>query len=428
MAEIIQESSLGTSVKRDKVAVNCYWLMAGEVSSKLLAFLITVYLTRTLGSAKFGLLSFASAFVMYGMLLTDFGLTKYGTREIARNPESLKEWVVRIQSTRLILSTFFFIIAALLSWLLLGSLEMKLLFLFSFFWLFPHAIGLDWVYRGFEKMGYSALWNFVQQAVYLALVLVLVTNKGHLVMVPVCRVAGCLAASVILLISLGKLTGFKAFVPVVDAKILKRVLAAGAPLAASYLMVQIYWNVDTIILGIVDKPEIVGIYNAAYKIILMAAVACYTVMNAYYPRLSYNYTHNHTNYRRDLARMMLIVIAAGIIATSVVFIFRERIILLFYGDDYRKAITALAFLAFVIFGDYLVSALATAFIAAGFEKLTFKTVVVGAVSNILFCIILIPRFSFVGAAIATIASYAIMIFLYLIRLGNVIGKSESAEA
>lgn len=440
MSEFIRENGSGVptgplectasqdvSANQRRIATNFSWLMVGEIAGKGLVFITTIYLARVLGSAGFGKLSFATAFVTYAALLSDFGLSKYGTREAARNPGEIENCIINIQSTKLVLSSFLFLVACLLTWLLLDDYEMRLLFIFSFIWLFPYALGLDWVFRGLERMRYSALWNFLQQAVFLALILLLATKANDLTRVPVCKAIGCLVASGFLVLSLSRIVNPRVLIPRFNVKAFKRVLIAGAPLAASYLMVQVYWNVDTIILGIVDKPEIVGIYNAAYKVVLLAACACYTVTNAFYPRLSYDFIHDYPNFRRNLIRMLRIVIIGGFVVSAAVFALRKPMVLLLYGSAYAEAAVALSILSFAILGDYIVSSLGTAYISAGYERLAFVAVMLGAVTNISLNIILIPRFSFIGAAISTISSYTVIATYFLVNL-RVVLKGERHAA
>jgi O-antigen/teichoic acid export membrane protein len=72
----------------------------------------------------------------------------------------------------------------------------------------------------------------------------------------------------------------------------------------------------------------------------------------------------------------------------------------------------LSILSLAIFLDYMISALATAYLAAGGERLTFWAVTLGAFTNICLNLILIPKYSLMGAAIATNLSYLFILFFY----------------
>lgn len=415
--------------RRGRVAINFSWLMAGEVAAKGLAFVSTIYLARVLGSAQYGLFSFASAFLAYGMLLTDFGLSTYGTRTIANCSSGLEECVRNVQSTRLVLSLVLFAVGSLSTLLLIHDPQTRMLFIFSFVGLIPYALGIDWAFRGLELMGYSALWNVLQQAVFVVLVLAIVRDGSQVTMVPISKAAGCLVASLYLLSVLKKRmksVGFAVSIRLPKRETIRHMLKIGVPLAAAYLMIQVYWNIDTIILGIMDKPEAVGVYSAAYRVVMLATGVCYTITNAFYPGLSYDFLHDPAGYRRKVIRMLGIVIALGLTAAASIFLLRHMIVLHLYGKSYEGAAAALSLLSIAVAGDYIVSAFGTAFISAGFEKIGLSSVMLGAVSNIIFNIVLIPRFSYMGAAAATVLSYLLMGLFYLANLRHIFSRSRHA--
>jgi O-antigen/teichoic acid export membrane protein len=414
--------------KRGRIAVNFSWLMAGEVAAKGLAFVSTVYLARVLGKGNFGVFSFATAFLAYGMLLTDFGLSTYGTRAIASSESKPEVCIQNVQSTRLVLAAFLFAVGSMLSFFIIHDHNTRLLFIFSFVGLIPYALGLDWAFRGMELMGFSALWNVLQQAVFVVLVLAIVRGSGQLVAVPLCKAAGCLVASLYLIWILRKRMAdvdFSFSLRLPSRATIARMLKLGIPLAASYLMVQVYWNIDTIILGVMDKPEAVGVYSAAYRVVMVATGVCYTITNAFYPGLSYYYRHDVVAYRQKLIKMLTVVITLGIGASVLIFILRNMIISRIYGNGYEGSVIALAILSVAVAGDYIVSAFGTAFISAGFEKVALAAVVFGAVSNIGFNILLIPRYSYVGAGIATVLSYVLMAVFYLANLRKILSRRHN---
>ena len=69
-----------------RVAKNAVYLAFADVTSKILGFVFYLLAARGLGVEKFGVLSFALAFVTMLGVLTDLGLGAVTAREIARNP------------------------------------------------------------------------------------------------------------------------------------------------------------------------------------------------------------------------------------------------------------------------------------------------------------------------------------------------------
>lgn len=415
---------------RSRVSVNFSWLAAGEVAGKGLAFVTTIYLARVLGKADYGLLTFATAIMTYGMLMADFGLSTYGTREIANRRADPGQCIYNVQITRLTLSVFLFILGSALTLLFVQDRRLQFLLVFSLASLVPFALGVDWVFRGFEKMGYSALGNAVQQGVYLLPVILFVSGPDQLISVPVYRGAGLLAASVVLMLTLKKRTGHTGFslsLPMPGARVMWNMVRAGIPLAATCLMVQVYWNIDSVILGLIDTPASVGVYGAGYRVVTLANCFCYTITAAFYPSLSHAYTRDHAVYRIKLVRMVSVVLALGLLGTAGTYLLRHAIVWRLYGPGYEGAAVALSVLCLAILGDHLVAALGAAFISAGRDRTALVAVTCGAVSAVLLNIVLIPRYSFMGAAVSTVASYALMIIVYAANLRHILAAAQEMQ-
>ena len=77
-----------------KLATKIVHIVTGDLASKGLGFILTIYLTRILGTEGFGMVTVAIAFVGYCVFFGDFGLFSIGTREVAKSPE--KDTFIRL--------------------------------------------------------------------------------------------------------------------------------------------------------------------------------------------------------------------------------------------------------------------------------------------------------------------------------------------
>ncbi|MHB8336405.1 MAG: oligosaccharide flippase family protein [Ignavibacteriaceae bacterium] len=69
----------------NQIFKNLISLASAEVISKIIALITAAYLGRALKPEGFGILGFATAFVSYFLLMVNFGLDTYGTRETAKD-------------------------------------------------------------------------------------------------------------------------------------------------------------------------------------------------------------------------------------------------------------------------------------------------------------------------------------------------------
>jgi O-antigen/teichoic acid export membrane protein len=109
-----------------------------------------------------------------------------------------------------------------------------------------------------------------------------------------------------------------------------------------------------------------------------------------------------------------VLVGVGIPASVGTFLLSEKIILFLFGPQYQHSITALRILSFLIVFSYLNSLVSYFLTSINRQALTAKIIVVTTGINIFLNIILIPRYSYRGAAYATVVSE--ILFLALILL------------
>lgn len=385
-----------------KMAKNFSWLLTGNIISGLINFLMIVYLARVLGSAAFGLLQFAMAFLVYLVLLVDSGLSLLGTREIAMEKERAGDISLNIFAVRLLIALVIFFISSIILFSTPLSAEMRLLFFATFLFVFYRAFNADWVFQGLEKMEYIALSKVLFSVLSFILIIFLVKGAGDLVKVPIVQFVFGIAVSITFLLLL-----FKYLVPV-NFRLLHPGLWSGyffqaLPLGASIILIQIYNNLDTIMLGFMDKPSVVGYYNAAYKIFYVFVGLFATWQSTAIPVVSKRISGDLPRAKAFLEKYLRLTLLAVLPAVILTFLASPMIINLVFGSEYLEAALALriliwALMALIVGSIYGVTIL----IPAGYFNAFFAAVALGAVVNIILNFILIPPFSFCGAAVATI--------------------------
>lgn len=85
---------------RGRVLQNFGVILGGELVGQLIAFIVGVYLARTLGAQDFGVLVFASTLILYLLVFVDGGTESWGTREVGARQSLLRETVKNILVVR----------------------------------------------------------------------------------------------------------------------------------------------------------------------------------------------------------------------------------------------------------------------------------------------------------------------------------------
>jgi len=391
------------------VAGNLVSLFSGEAVSSILAFVITILLARRLTDEGFGRLAFVQSIMVYLALVMDMGLGTFGAREIARRPESLAEYSSAIFSLRLLLGAAVALPFAVIVAVWPMPAEMRWLCWGSALGIFTQALNPEFAFQGSERMSGIAIWRVLVHLFYLTLIGVIVTDRGELWVVPLLRFAAeAITLILIAVFLLKKHTHMPTFVwrPVVWHGYLRESLA----MAASVVVIKIYYTFDTIILGIIHTPSDVGIYQAAYKIILPFSSTVSLALMVFAPYFS-RYWRDPESMIRVIKNYAILLIYIGSVTSIPLILLHKKLIFMIYGSLYLNAKIPLLLLAISLFLTFLSAVFLGPLLFSGKQKKYLLFLAIQAGLSIVLNLILIPPFGYVGAASVAIAS---SIFLLII--------------
>jgi len=175
-------------------------------------------------------------------------------------------------------------------------------------------------------------------------------------------------------------------------------------LFASLLAVNIYTNLDTVMLGFINGNEDVGYYSVASKVkwILLSLIT--SISAVLLPRLSFYISKNDTSNFRKILKESSAVIFFIAIPLMVFFIVEAKdSILLLGGSQYLPATLAMQILMPIL----LISGFSNItgnqiLIPMNREKYFMVAVTIGAVINLILNLLLMPKFGIIGASVATL--------------------------
>ncbi len=390
-----------------RIAKNFSWLLAGNIASGLINFFAIVYIARVLGAAAFGLVQFAQAFLLYLVIVVDSGLSTYGTREIAQDHARAQTISVNIFSLRLLLALAVFCLSVIILFLVPLTPTIRLLFIITFLLVFYRALNADWVFQGLEKMQYVAGSKLLFSALSFTFILLFVRQPADLVNVPLIQfIFGFAIALAILFVLFKRFFSFD--LKKVSIASWPQAFMLAVPLGISTIFLQIYDNLDTIMLGIIDTAAVVGIYNAAYRMFYIFAGVFSLWLATVLPVVCKRMHVDVAGTKVFLEKFMRLTMLVAVPITVLVFLSAPLIIKIFFGGEYSRSITALKYLIWALIPLAISSTYGTlVLIPAGFFNLFLVSVGGGALTNAVLNLLLIPRYSFVGAAVATIIAQVV---------------------
>ena len=159
---------------RERVLSNFSWTVVSVLLGKFAFLIATIYLARTLGTAHYGIFTYAMTIVYYFWWVVDLGTGMYGTREIAKNRERAGEIMNPLLSFRI---TVGFLVFALYVTIVTFSdlaASARAIYIGCGVYLVTYALYTDWAFRGVEKFKYIVFGNFLNSMTFLLLCLAFV--------------------------------------------------------------------------------------------------------------------------------------------------------------------------------------------------------------------------------------------------------------
>jgi PST family polysaccharide transporter len=191
---------------------------------------------------------------------------------------------------------------------------------------------------------------------------------------------------------------------------LRRLSQLSRPMLWSSLAVAIYTRADVFLLGQLSSRTEAGLYSAATALSEAFYVLPIALMTAAGPRLATLHQHDLPAFRRECVRMIRYASAAGLLVAGLLSLLSSPLTSLVYGGRYAGAPAMLAVHAWSTWMVFVSVASEPWYLNQGLMHLYARKTIVAAVANVLLNLWLIPRHGGVGAAVATVVSYALSAF------------------
>ena len=188
-------------------------------------------------------------------------------------------------------------------------------------------------------------------------------------------------------------------------------LHAGWPLMLSSIAVMIYMKIDQIMIGQMLSNSAVGVYSAAVRISEIWYFIATAVAASVLPTILQAKKNNPAQYREHLQRLFdLMTWLAVVLALSITF-FSSQLVTVLFGAEYKEASGILIIHVWATVFVFLGVAGGTWFLAENQQVISLQRTAIGALTNVVLNFFLIPLMGVVGAAWATLISYAVAAML-----------------
>ena len=165
-AQSVEEVQRVAGPIRRRIASNFAFLSTAELVCRTTSVFVTLSLAQRLGVAGYGRIEFAFNVVFWLVLLLRDSSDVIVARELSRHPRLIRPLVDHVLAYKSLLALVLFSMLAFIgSWTLADRSDLRTLLLYGSM-LFTTAIGLDYVFRGTERMGLVALSLCIRTGIY----------------------------------------------------------------------------------------------------------------------------------------------------------------------------------------------------------------------------------------------------------------------
>ena len=345
----------------------------------------------------------------YFALVINFGYDTYGTREIASERKNADVILSDILSVKVILSLISFLLLVIVSVTLIPFDKTFLTILFGLT-LITSVFNLSWYYQGIENMSVITKARFIEGAFYFTGVLIFLILFKSIFVIPIAFVI----AQGISYFYYSKKLDIKLEISFshIASKIFNLIKNTYA-IGLSSFFILIYYNLDMIMLGYMKGGDDVGIYNAAVKIFLLCILPFQLILMSFFPRLSKIGLTKTSEFKNNFFQYALLMSITAIVLSWLLFLLSSLLIEFIFGYRYMDADLPLEIFSINVLVVGINMLIGNPLIAWGKQNRYLIAIGIGAISNVILNFILIPKFSYNGAAIATVLSEMI-VFLGLI--------------
>ncbi len=393
-----------------KIAYNTVVQVGGKIGSTVLSLFSLALITRHLGPKGFGEYTTILTFLGFFAVFADFGLTLVTVQLISDPKRNEAKVLNNLFALRLISILAFLSLAPLIAIFLPYSSSVKwglLITLIAF--VFPALNQV--IIALFQKklcMEKNAIAEIVGKLVLLASVLL--TEKFNLGLNGILLATGLGACSSFVLHYLFSLKF--AFIKLEwDFSLWKEIVIRFWPLAITVILNLIYLRADTLILSFFKTAEEVGFYGAPYKIIDVFTSIPFMFAGLILPILATSYLEkNWQNFKKVLQKSLdFMIIAVVPIVIGTIFISKETILII-AGSEFTPSVLVLQILIFSLLAIFPGTIFTHAVIAIDKQRKMIPFYLFTSLSALVAYLILIPRFSYYGAAFITIYSEFLITF------------------
>jgi O-antigen/teichoic acid export membrane protein len=385
-----------------QVVKNYLYNASYQVFVLLIPLITTPYLARVLGPTGVGINAYTNSIIQYFILFGSIGVNLYGNRQIAfvrDDKDKITETFYEIFLMRIMTITLAY--AAFLIFLMMTG-SYHIYYLAQSISIIAAAFDISWFFMGVENFGVTVLRNFVVKIVTLISIFTFVKSFDDLNIYIMILSLSLLIGNMTLFPNLRRYIGKINFKKLKIWQHLKPSMILFVPQIAT----QIYLVVNKTMLGSMTSVQSAGYFDQSDKMIKMILAIVTATGTVMLPHVANAFMKGEVQKTKEfLYNSFSFVTALSVPMTFGIAAIAQKFVPLFFTDKFLAVTPLMMIESVVILLIAWSNALGTQYLLPTNQNGAFtKSVVLGAVVNIVVNIPFIMLWGAMGATISTVLS------------------------
>ena len=394
---------------------NIIYNIVYQILLLIIPLITTPYIARVVGVNGVGIYSYTYSIIQYFVLFIMLGLNNYGNRAIAKSNNDINKmsdtfWnIYYMQIICFTVVTIMFIV-----FMIFTSGTYKNILIIEYVFIVAAAFDINWFFFGMEKFKIIVIRNLVIKTITLFSIFLLVKKADDLIIYVIIMSVSTFISNIVLWPHIFK----NLIIKKPNLKQIIKHFKGNIILFIPVIAISVYNIMDKIMIGYLVNVYNVGLYENAEKIVNIPLNIITSVGTVMMPRVSNLLSNGKINDLKRITKRTFIVLMFftfpmmfGLIGIS------NNLVLIYLGNDFKGSITFVKLLCIIIFFKVLGNIIRTQYlIPYEKDKIYIKSVIFGAIINIILNVLLIFRYGAIGAVIGTICAEVFVSVFQLISI------------
>ncbi|MCH5174393.1 MAG: oligosaccharide flippase family protein [Prevotellaceae bacterium] len=411
------------------VAKNFGYLSVLNALNMVLPLISIPYLTNTIGTSYYGVYIYVLVLVQSINVITQYGFQFSATKKISQNRND-KAFVERISSTVLVARFFIATICIALilgmSRWLLDTDDRLLMFITALGMVYGDVFIPTWLFQGMERMKFVTIVNAVSKILFTLLIFIVISSPNDYRYILLLNSVGFIVAAVLSMTLVKVQFGLSLRMPRLND--VWHELRESFTLFLSMIGIDLYRNVNVIVLKFFVSDAAVGIYAIAEKVIKATQSFITPISQALFPHVSLKIKSEGIGSSMHLLYRASFLLVCFTIAASVGIYLCGDFLVSLTGKDFGEIKPLMSMMyPVLVFGclNYLLGIVGL--VNLGQQKFFFYAVFLSGTVSLLL-LLLFARYWGVQIAAITISMSEILLFIACAcRLGYLHKKESQSK-